>query len=106
VTSVQSQRSSSDLASRRGPGGPMDPTVRGDHNSARTFKRLIEYLRPWRTHVTVAAALVITKRLVYGTRTGKWHKVDKSDRDYKSGISESEFKRIGKTKAKAKYLGR
>jgi ATP-binding cassette subfamily B multidrug efflux pump len=59
VTSVQSQRSSSDLASRRGPGGPMDPTVRGDHNSARTFKRLIEYLRPWRAHVTVAAALVI-----------------------------------------------
>ena len=59
MTSVQSQRSSSDLASRRGPGGPMDPTVRGDHNSARTFKRLIEYLRPWRAHVTVAAALVI-----------------------------------------------
>ncbi|MGI9607037.1 MAG: ABC transporter ATP-binding protein [Acidimicrobiales bacterium] len=59
MTSVQSQRGSSDLASRRGPGGPSDPTAKRDRNSGRTLRRLVDYLHPWRAQVAVAGALVI-----------------------------------------------
>lgn len=46
------------------------------------------------------------KRYVYGTRDSKWHLVGQEDRDYKDGISQEEFRRIGSEKAKSKYLGR
>lgn len=64
MTSTQSaasnsQRGSQDLATRRGPGGSPLGTVSRDENSSRTFKRLLEYVRPWRSQVTIAAVLVV-----------------------------------------------
>lgn len=59
MTSTQSKRGSSDLASRRGPGGPIDRTAKRDENTGLTFRRLLVYIRPWRTQVAIAAALVI-----------------------------------------------
>ena len=44
------------------------------------------------------------KRWVYGTKDEKWHLVDSGDRDFKSGISQKEFKKIGKDAARKKYL--
>jgi len=44
------------------------------------------------------------KKWVYGTKDNKWHLVGPEDRDYKQGISQDEFKKIGKEKAKKKYL--
>ena len=44
------------------------------------------------------------KKWVYGTRTEKWYLVNSDDRDYTSGITESEMKIIGKVAAKIKYL--
>ena len=44
------------------------------------------------------------KRWVYGTRTEKWYLVNSDDRDYISGITESEMEAIGKVAAKIKYL--
>ena len=58
-SSTQSQRGSADLAARRGPGGPIDRTAKRDENTGRTFRRLLEYARPWRTQAFVAAVLVI-----------------------------------------------
>jgi len=43
-------------------------------------------------------------RYVYGTRTKKWCLVGKGDRDWKSGITLSEMKSMGKRKSKTKYL--
>lgn len=43
-------------------------------------------------------------KYVYGTKTNKWYLVDKTDRDFKYGISKSEFKKIGEDSAKHKYL--
>jgi hypothetical protein len=45
-----------------------------------------------------------SKRWVYGTKTNKWYLVGSNDRDYIHGISQTEFKRIGKIAAKHKYL--
>ncbi|NNC80316.1 MAG: ABC transporter ATP-binding protein [Acidimicrobiales bacterium] len=60
MTTAQSQRGSSDLATRRGPGGgPAQGTVSRDENSGRTFRRITSYLRPWRFAVVVAAVLVV-----------------------------------------------
>lgn len=59
MTTAQSQRGSANLASRRGPGGPIDPTAKRDSNSGRTFRRLLEYLRPWKVQIIIAAALVV-----------------------------------------------
>jgi len=60
MTSVQSQRGSADLAARRGPGGggPLGSASR-DENSSRTFRRILTYLAPWRTHLIIAGVLVI-----------------------------------------------
>ena len=60
MTSVQSQRGSADLASRRGPGsgGPLGSASR-DENSGKTFRRILGYLRPWRAHLIIAAVLVV-----------------------------------------------
>lgn len=58
-SSTQSQRGSADLATRRGPGGPMDRTAKRDENTGETFRRLLEYARPWRFQALVAAVLVI-----------------------------------------------
>jgi len=44
------------------------------------------------------------KRWVYGTRDKKWHLVASDDRDFEHGISQEEFKRLGKEKAQKKYL--
>jgi hypothetical protein len=44
-------------------------------------------------------------RWVFGTRTNKWEKVLASDRDYIHGITPSEMKKLGKSKAKEKYFG-
>ena len=44
------------------------------------------------------------KKWVYGTRTGKWYLIDSDDRDYTSGITESEMEAIGKVAAKIKYF--
>lgn len=44
------------------------------------------------------------KKWVYGTKDKKWHLVGQEDRDYKQGISQKEFKKLGKQKAKKKYL--
>ena len=44
------------------------------------------------------------RRWVYGTRTRKWILVGKDDRDWIHGISQDEMKKIGKRKAKEKYL--
>jgi hypothetical protein len=44
------------------------------------------------------------KRYVYGTRTNKWYLVGKKDRDYDFGITQTEFMKIGKARAKEKYL--
>lgn len=41
---------------------------------------------------------------VYETRTKKWYLVGSEDRDYSAGISQTEFKELGKQKAKEKYL--
>ena len=59
MTSTQSQRGSADLASRRGPGGPIDRTAVRDKNSGQTFRRILVYVRPWRAQVIVAAVLVV-----------------------------------------------
>jgi molybdopterin converting factor small subunit len=45
------------------------------------------------------------KKWAYGTKDKKWHLIGKDDRDYKSAISQEEFKKLGKEKAKKKYLG-
>ncbi len=60
MTGVQSQRGSADLAARRGPGGgsPLG-TAKRDPKSGETFRRLLNYLRPWRFRIIVAAFLVI-----------------------------------------------
>jgi ATP-binding cassette subfamily B protein len=60
MTSVQSKRGSADLAARRGPGGggPIGSAKR-DENSAKTFKRILGYLQPWRAHLIIAGILVI-----------------------------------------------
>ena len=44
------------------------------------------------------------ERWVYGTKDDQWHLVGPNDRDYKSGIDQKEFKKIGKDAAKKKYL--
>jgi hypothetical protein len=44
------------------------------------------------------------KRWVYGTRDNKWHLVDKKDRDFEHGITQDEMNKLGKEKAKVKYL--
>ena len=44
------------------------------------------------------------KKWVFGTKDKKWHLVGPEDRDYDTGISQKEFKKIGKEKAKKKYL--
>jgi len=49
--------------------------------------------------------MVSGKRYVYGTRTKKWHLVGKSDRDYKFGFTPTQLKKLGKVKAREKYLG-
>jgi len=46
----------------------------------------------------------MTKRWVYGTRTKEWELVGHKDRDWDDGISQAEMKKIGKKKAKEKYL--
>ena len=63
MTSTQSQRGSADLASRRGPGGPMAPRASRDENTNRTFRRLVEYIRPWRAQVGLAAVLVVVSSI-------------------------------------------
>lgn len=45
------------------------------------------------------------KKWAYGTKDKKWHLIGKDDRDYGSAISQEEFKKLGKEKAKKKYLG-
>ncbi len=62
-SSAGSQRSSADLATRRGPGGPMDPSAGRDDNTNPTFRRLLEYVRPWRAQVSVAAVLVVVSSI-------------------------------------------
>lgn len=59
MTSVQSQRGSADLAARRGPGGGPIGSVSRDENSARTFRRILGYLKPWTGRLVFAAILVI-----------------------------------------------
>lgn len=44
------------------------------------------------------------KKWAYGTKDDKWHLIGKDDRDYNSAISQKEFKKLGKEKAKKKYL--
>lgn len=44
------------------------------------------------------------KRWVYGTRDKRWHLVGPEDRDFGTGISQEEMKRLGKERAKEKYL--
>lgn len=44
------------------------------------------------------------KRWAYGTKDKKWHLVSSDDRDFKSGINQKEFKKIGKDAARKKYL--
>ena len=46
----------------------------------------------------------MAKRYVYGTRSKKWHLVGESDRDYQYGFTPQEFKKIGRAKARKKYL--
>ena len=46
----------------------------------------------------------MAKRYVYGTRSKKWHLVGVSDRDYSQGFTPSELKKIGRAKAKKRYL--
>jgi len=45
-----------------------------------------------------------SERFVYGTRTKKWHKIHKGDRDWDYGLTFSEMKRIGEKRARKKYL--
>lgn len=44
------------------------------------------------------------ERWVYGTKNKKWYLVKSGDRDFKSGISQKEFKKIGKKASRKKYL--
>lgn len=44
------------------------------------------------------------KKWVYGTEDNKWHLVGPDDRDYDTAISQKDFKRLGKNKAKVQYL--
>ena len=44
------------------------------------------------------------KRWVYGIKTKKWYLVGPEDRDYKRGITQEEFEKLGEEKAKQKYL--
>ncbi len=60
---ANSQRGSQDLASRRGPGGTPMGSAKRDENSSRTFQRLLEYVRPWRTQVVIAGVLVIVSSI-------------------------------------------
>lgn len=46
------------------------------------------------------------KRWVYGTQDEKWHLVGKKDRDFKTGITQDMFTRLGKEASKAVYLSR
>jgi hypothetical protein len=48
--------------------------------------------------------MVKKNRYVYGTRSNRWHSVNKSDRDYPHGFTSAELKRIGKAEAKKRYL--
>ena len=59
MTSTRSARGSADLASRRGPGGPVDRTAKRDEDTGQTFRRLLQYVRPWRFQIIVAAVLVV-----------------------------------------------
>ena len=43
-------------------------------------------------------------RYVYGTRDKKWYLISPDDRDWKYGITEEEMKRLGKKRAREKYL--
>ena len=45
----------------------------------------------------------MAKKYVYGSRHKKWYLVEPSDRDYKAGISEKEFKELGSVKALKKW---
>ena len=57
------QRGSQDLASRRGPGGTPMGSAKRDEKSGETFRRLLNYVRPWRTQIIVAAVLVIVSSI-------------------------------------------
>jgi hypothetical protein len=46
------------------------------------------------------------KRWVHGSRDKKWHLVGKDDRDFSKGITQKDFKKLGKKKAEEKYYGR
>ncbi len=68
MTSTQSpnagsQRGSADLATRRGPGGPMAPRAQRDENTNATFRRLVGYIGPWRSQVAIAAVLVVVSSI-------------------------------------------
>ncbi len=58
-----SSRGSQDLATRRGPAGTPLGSAKRDENSGRTFKRLLEYVRPWRAQIIIAAVLVIVSSI-------------------------------------------
>lgn len=44
------------------------------------------------------------KKWVYGTRDNQWHLIWPDDRDFSHGIPQKEFEKLGKEKAKKKYL--
>jgi hypothetical protein len=46
-----------------------------------------------------------SKRWVYGNRDKKWHLVGSDDRDFKRGVSQEDFKKLGEKKALEKYQG-
>ena len=43
-------------------------------------------------------------KLVYGTRSNRWHAVGESDRDYRTALTFDEFKALGEAASKEKYL--
>ena len=55
----QSTRGSADLATRRGPGAGFGTGPKRDETTGKTFRRLLQYVRPWRTQLIVAAVLVV-----------------------------------------------
>lgn len=46
----------------------------------------------------------VERRWVYGTKDNQWHMVTKEDRDFEHGITFDEMKKLGREKAKEKYL--
>jgi len=43
-------------------------------------------------------------KLAYGTKSKRWHIINKNDRDYEIAITVEEFVKLGESKARAKYL--